>query len=572
MTSLPKTPILIPYMENKIQQDRVSIIPLGGVGDVTRNMYLYQYQNQILIVDCGLGFADETMLGVDLLMPDITYLLQELKQGKKIVGMLITHGHEDHMGALPFILPQLPEFPIYAPPFAANLASEKLREFGIAKKVEAVPLESGHELHLGAFSAQFIRVTHSVPDTSHIFIRTPLGNFYHGSDFKIDPTPFDGKKTDIQKIERLAQSGVMCLMSDCLGAERTGTTGTEATLTDFFFEEMKKTQGKFVVTTYSSNINRLNQVLAAAEKLGKHVSFVGRSLINTVSVAQQMGMIRLPKGMEIRIDQVKQYKDSQVVLFVAGSQGQENSALTRISNGEHKDIRLSARDEVIFSSDAIPGNEIMVNSLIDALLKIGCSVLYSDIAHVHVSGHGSQDELTQLMQLVKPKKLLPIGGNYKHMIAYQKLAQKNGFRKEDVFLPEDGQEMVFAKEGSRFGTKVPSKRVYVDEISGEAVESYVLRDRQKLSQDGLIVIIAEVDVPTGTLADKPTVIARGFSEKDTEMINQVVKKELQRIFAGKKGIMTNFVFLRRTIGKDIEEQLFRKYRKRPLVLPVVIEV
>ncbi len=560
-------------MDDKIiKQNHVSLIPLGGVGDVTRNMYIYQYQDQILIVDCGLGFADETMLGVDLLMPDITYLLDALKKGKRIVGMLITHGHEDHMGALPFILPQLPEFPIYAPPLAANLATRKLQEFGIQKKVDPVSLESDNELRLGSFSAQFIRITHSVPDTSHIFIRTPVGNFYHGSDFKIDPTPYDGKKTDIQKIERLAQSGVMCLLSDCLGSEREGATQSEATLTDFFLTEMQKTQGKFVVTTYSSNINRLNQVLAAAEKLGRHVCFVGRSLVNTVDVAKQMGLIQLPKGMEIRMDQVKQYKGSQLVLFVAGSQGQENSALTRIANNEHKDIRLSPSDTVIFSSDAIPGNEIMVNSLIDALLKIGSGVLYSDIAHVHVSGHGSQDEISYLMQLVKPKKFLPIGGNYKHMIAYKKLVGKNGFGKENVFLPEDGQEIIFTKDSARFGMKVPSKKVYVDEISGEAVESYVLRDRQKLSQDGVVVVIAEIDAPTSSLAEKPTIIARGFSEKDTEIINQVAKHELERMFSGKKGPIANFVYMRRMIGKEIEQQLFRKYRKRPLVLPVMIEV
>ncbi len=557
-------------MNNKM--DQVSLIPLSGVGDVTRNMYVYQYQDQILIVDCGLGFADETMLGVDLLIPDISYLENAIKQGKKIVGMLITHGHEDHMGALPFILPQLPEFPIYATPFCAGLANEKLQEFGVVKRVEAVPFESDHELHLGSFSAQFIRVTHSVPDTSHIFIKTPVGNFYHGSDFKIDPTPYDGKTTDLAKIERLSKLGVMCLLSDCLGAERDGAVPTEATLTDFFFDEMKKTQGKFIVTTYSSNINRLNQVLNAAQKLGKRVSFVGRSLMNTMDVAKEMGLVRLPKGMEIRIDQIKQYKNNQLVLFVAGSQGQENSALTRIANNEHRDVKLSPQDTIVFSSDAIPGNEIMVNTLIDALLRVGCNVLYSDIAHVHVSGHGSAGELTQLMQLVKPKKLLPIGGNFKHMVAYKKLAVKNGYKAQDVFLPEDGQEMVFNAQGAHFGQKYMVRRVFVDELSGEEVESYVLRDRQKLSQDGVVAIIAEIDGATGGLSQKPIVIVRGLSDADTDTIVKVVHAEMQRMFSGKKGKLTNFVYARREIGKTIEERLFRKYRKKPLILPVVIEV
>ncbi len=557
-------------MNNK--NDSVSLIPLSGVGDVTRNMYVYQYQDQMLIVDCGLGFADETMLGVDLLIPDVTYILQAIKQGKRIVGMLITHGHEDHMGALPFILPQLPEFPIYATPFAAGLANEKLQEFGVAKKVEAVPLESDHELHLGVFSAQFIRVTHSVPDTSHIFIRTPLGNFYHGSDFKIDETPFDNKKTDKEKIKRLSSMGVVCLLSDCLGAERKGITPSESTLTNFFLEEMQKTNGKCIVTTYSSNINRLNQVLSAAKKMGKRVCFVGRSLINTMDVAKQMHMIDFPKEMVIRIDQVKQYKDNQLVLFVAGSQGQENSALTRIAEGIHKDIRLSPLDTVIFSSDPIPGNELSVNSLIDTILRRGCTVLYSDIAQTHVSGHGSAGELEELITMVKPKKLLPIGGNYKHMVAYRVLAQGMGYRTEDVFLPEDGQEIIFTQKGAAFGQRFPVRHVYVDELSGGEVESYVLRDRQKLSQDGVVAIIAEIDGELGNLATPPNIIVRGLSETDTDLIVKVIRQEMQRMLGVKKGKVTNPVYLRRMIGQEIEQQLFRKYRKRPLILPIVIEV
>lgn len=552
-------------------QNQLSIIPLSGVGDVTRNMYVYQYQDQILLVDCGLGFADETMLGVDLLVPDISYLLNALKQGKKIVGMLITHGHEDHMGALPFILPQLPEFPIYATPLSAEMANEKLRDFGVAKKVESVPLESDHELHLGVFSAQFIRVTHSILDTSHIFIRTPVGNFYHGSDFKIDPSPYDGKVTDKEKIMRLCKTGVVGLLSDCLGSERKGVTPSEAPLTNFFYEEMKKATGKFVVTTYSSNINRLNQVLVAAAKLGKRVSFVGRSLINTLEVAKQIGLVKIPKDMEIRIDEIKNYKSNQLVLFIAGSQGQENSALSRIASNEHKDVRLNQQDTVIFSSDPIPGNEISVNTLIDSLLKLGCTVLYSAIAPTHVSGHGSADELMELLRMVKPKKILPIGGNFKHMVAYQKLAIANGYRKEDVFLPADGQEIIFNQNGARLGQRFSVRKVYVDEVSGEEIESYILRDRQRLSQDGVVAIIAEVESESGRLAQKPNVIVRGLSDADSDLITKVVLTELQRI-VGKKGKAVNVMFLRREIGQEIEQRLFRKYRKRPLILPIVMEV
>lgn len=552
------------------KKEQLLLIPLSGVGDVTRNMYVYQYQNQLLLVDCGLGFADETMLGVDLLIPDISYLQNALTQGKKIVGMLITHGHEDHMGALPFILPQLPDFPIYATPLTAEMANEKLRDFGIAKKVEAVPLESDHELHLGVFSAQFIRVTHSVLDTSHIFIRTPIGNFYHGSDFKIDPTPYDGKTTDKEKIMRLSKMGVLGMTSDCLGAEKKGVTPSEQPLTGFFYEEMKKAKGKFIVTTYSSNISRLNQVLDACQKLGKRVSFVGRSLINTVGVAKEMNLIKIPKGMEIRIDQIKNYKNSQLVLFVAGSQGQANSALARMADGMHRDVRLQLQDTVVFSSDPIPGNELLVNSLIDSILRLGCTVVYSAIAPTHVSGHGSQDELLELMRMVKPKKILPIGGNFKHMVAYRKLAVANGYRPEDIFLPNDGQEIVYTQNGARLGQQFTVRKVYVDELSGEEVESYVLRDRQRLSQDGVVAIIAEIEGETGKLAQKPNVIVRGLSDADSDLIGKVVFAQLQKMF-GKSG-KKNVVYLRRQIGQEVEQVLFRKYKKRPLILPIVIEV
>lgn len=560
-------------MDNSQKTDTVFLIPLGGVGDVTRNMYVYQYQDQMLLVDCGLGFADETMLGVDLLIPDISYLEKVLTQGKKIVGMLITHGHEDHMGALPFILPQLPEFPIFATPLTAALANKKLNEFGVVRKVEAVPFESDHEIRLGVFSASFIRVTHSVPDTSHIFIRTPIGNFYHGSDFKFDLTPFDRKKTDFAKIAKCGEAGVLCLLSDSLGSERSGHTPSEAKLLEPLEREVKEAKGKVLVTTYSSNINRLNQVLLAAQKYNKRVCFLGRSLINTVEVAKSLGLIKIPKGMEIRLDQMKNYKDTQLVLFVAGSQGQENSAMTRIATGEHKDVRLLPNDTVIFSSDPIPGNEIMVNSLVDTIARVGARVMYSDISSdFHVSGHGSAEELMLLMELTRPKKLVPIGGNFKHMVAYQRLAVNIGYAPKDVLLPSDGQEIVFNENGAYFGQKYQSRKVYVDELSGEEVEGYVLRDRKRLSQDGVIAVMAEIDPETGVLVDSPDVIMRGFGEKEGKDMKQAILDELKRTFSGKRGKVSNWSYLRQIISEAVEKRLYKEFHKRPLILPVVIEV
>ena len=346
---------------------RLSFIPLGGIGDVTKNMYLYEYNDQILIVDCGLGFADETMLGVDLLLPDISYLV---KTKKKIIGMLLTHGHEDHIGALPFILPQLPSFPIFASPFTAALANEKLKEFKLPNRVQEVSFEKS-DVHLGVFSASFIRVTHSVPDTSHIFIQTPVGNFYHGSDFKFDDTPADGKKSDYEKIAKLASRGVLCLLSDCLGAESKGRIPTELTIEVAFNREIQNCPGKFIVTTYSSNIARLNQIVAVSQKAGRKVCFLGRSLKKTKDVALERGYMKLSAHLELEVDQIKQYPDNKLTLVVAGSQGQEESAMARIANGEHREVKLNPQDVVIFSADPIPGNEVLVYELIDTITKKG---------------------------------------------------------------------------------------------------------------------------------------------------------------------------------------------------------
>lgn len=556
---------------------QVSFIPLGGVGDVTKNMYLYEYQNQILIIDCGLGFPDATEIGVDLLLPDITYLVKAVSSGKKIVGMVLTHGHEDHIGALPFILPQLQSlssqpFPIFGATLTAGLANEKLKEFSLPYKVQTVSFKS-NEVVMEDFKASFIRVTHSVPDTAHIFLQTPLGNFYHGSDFKFDETPADGEVADKALIEKVSGSGIICLMSDCLGAEKKGRTASERVLSESFEKEMKICRGKYIVTTYSSNISRLNQAIAAAEKFQRKICFVGRSLIRAKEVAQKLGYMKLKAGLEISIEQLKNYPDNKVLLLVAGSQGQENSAMTRIVNGQHKDIKLSENDLVIFSADPIPGNEVFVYSLVDAIAKKGARVIYSDISDdFHVSGHGSRDELEELILLTKPQNLLPIGGTYRHMVAYRQLAENAGYKREKILLIEDGQEIIFTKSSAKAGRLIPVKNVYVDEISGEEIEHFVLRDRQKLSEGGIVVILIEIDSSNGQLIGKPDVIVRGFTGFDNKKLGEKLFLDIRNALGGKKGRLTNWVYVRRLIGEVCERRIFKELARRPLVLPVVIEV
>ncbi len=544
-------------------------IPLGGVTGVTKNMHLYEYNDQVLIVDCGLGFADETMIGVDLMLPDISYF--QKNPNKKIIGIAITHGHEDHLGALPYILPQLQgNFNIYATPLTAGFINEKLKEFGLNKK--AISVNFDKDILLGNFMLSFIRVTHSVPDTSNIFIKTPVGNIYHGSDFKFDMTPYDGKKSDFAKIVRKADEGIMCLMSDCLGAERTGFTETEIGIGNKIFDEMRNTQGKFIMTTYSSNIARLNQVVDAARILNRRICFVGRSLLKAKDVATGLGYMKIDKNMEIELKDVRNYNNKQIVLVVAGSQGQENSALSRIARGDHRDIMINSKDTVAFSSDAIPGNEVAVNSLIDDLAKSGARVLYSDVEHgLHVSGHGPQGDLSLMMSLVRPRKVLPIGGGYKHMIAYKALAMKNGFLEKDVLLPDDGQEVIFTKTDAKLGKKISLQNVYVDQVSGEEVDTFVLRDREKISKEGVVIVLAEIDT-FGGLVDKPNIIVRGFSGAEVNEIINGLSSEISMNLKPKKTKINDWNYLRRNIGTVSERYLLKKLKRRPLVLPVVIEV
>lgn len=550
-------------------------LPLGGVTGVTKNMHLYEYNDQILIVDCGIGFADESMVGVDLMLPDISYLLKNPQ--KKIVGIAITHGHEDHLGALPYILPQLldpqqnrPPFDIYATPLTAGFINEKLKEFNVNKK--AISINFDRDILLGPFMFSFIRVTHSVVDTSNIFIKTPVGNFYHGSDFKFDMTPYDGKKTDFAKIVRKSDEGIMCLMSDSLGAERAGFTSSEIPIGERIFDEMKATTGKFIVTTYSSNINRLNQIVDSARTLNRRICFVGRSLIKAKDVAVSLGYMKIDKNMEIELKDVRNYNDKQVVLVVAGSQGQEGSALSRIANGDHRDISINKNDTILFSSDPIPGNETAVNSLIDDMSKLGARVLYSSvISNLHVSGHGPQGDLTLMMNLVRPKKVLPIGGTYKNMIAYKNLAKKNGFVDRDILLPDDGQEVLFTRNDAKLGKKISLQNIYVDQISGEEVDTFVLRDREKIAKEGVIVIMAEVDT-YGALVDKPNIIVRGFSGAEVPEITNGLALEIKNNIRGKKTKVNDWNYIRKSISSISERYLFKKLKRRPLVLPVVIEV
>lgn len=549
----------------------VSIVPIGGIGTVTKNMYLYIYGNEILIVDCGMGFPDPSTPGVDFLIPDISYLKKLTAGGsKKIVGMLLTHGHEDHIGGVPFVLDRLPEFPIYASPLTTAFVNEKLKDFGLNQRAKEAEFKK--DIKLGNFTVRFLHITHSVLDTANIFIKTPAGNFYHGSDYKFDLTPVDGNTSDLHGIAETANEGVLCMLSDCLGSERQGHSESESIITDSFEKEFRRSKGKIFISTYSSNISRMNQAIDVALRFNRKICFMGRSFTKARDIGKMLSYMKYPPNMEIKPQQIRNMDPSKVMILIPGNQGQETSAMVRVASDNDRDLRIDKNDTVIFSSDPIPGNELNVYSLIDAIAKKGARIVHSDISSdFHVSGHGSQNDIKLLASLTQPKFTLPIGGTYRHMIGFRELMKEMGYPEQDIILPENGQEIVFTGGNFKFGIKVPLSTVYVDEITGEEMEKFVLMDRQKIAKEGIMIIIAEVDTESGRIINTPDIIARGFTFPEQPQFAKKLAEGLKKNMGEKTAKATNFGYYKKTIQRSAEELLYR-LKREPLVIPIIIEV
>ncbi len=546
-------------------QQELQFISLGGVESVTRNMYLYQVGNEILIVDCGLGFVNDVP-GVDFVLPDLSPLLTKLQEGNKLVGIAITHGHEDHLGALPFLLPQLPPVSIFATPITAGFISEKLRDFQLQPTVQV--LTFNQEVKIGSFALTPIRVTHSVPDTAHFLIKTPAGNFYHGGDFKFDLTPYDDQPSDLMAIARAGSQGIIAMVGESLGADKDGFTPSEATLTEHFARIFHEVKGKILVTTYSSHMNRVEQFVDLALANKRKVAFVGRSLIKAKKIAQAQGRMKIPQSMEVPIDKIQKTRPEELLVFIAGSQGQEESALTRVVAGQHPMVRLQPDDAIVFSAEPIPGNETAVFGLVDSIAALNIKTYFSQSHTYHVSGHGSRSELLMLLQLVRPKFVIPVGGNIRHRRAYVSIATQYGLPETSVILPRNGQEVIFGDQ-TKFGKIYPLRNVYVDEIAKEEVEGYVLRDRQQLSEEGVLVAIMEISEQDGVLAGQPQLIVRGLLDQEKQMISGIVADVVNKIARNNQGDLS---LIRRTVRKDLEREVRAKLNKNPLIIPVVIAV
>lgn len=552
-----------------IEKDILRIIPLGGVGDVTKNMYIYEYGNDIIIVDCGVGFPDEGMPGVDLVIPDITYLRDKKS---KIRAMVITHGHEDHIGSLPFIWPEL-QVPIYTRKLTAGFIRSKFTEHNLPKN-QIFEVKMDDKLSLGVFSLSFYQVSHSVPDSMAIVIETPVGRIVHQADFKIDWTPPSGQKTDVNKAALLGAEGVKLLMTDCLRVEKPGFNLSEQSIEDSFEKAAKETKGKLLITTTSSNVSRLQQAVNVAEKTGRKVALSGRSIENNFQVARDLGYLKVSAGLVISLDAISSFADDKLLILIAGAYGQPGSSLSRVAGGTHKQIRLGVGDSVVFSADPIPSTESAQYALIDSLFLAGANVYYSAItSDLHVSGHAAEGELKLMVGLLKPEYIIPIGGQVKQMKRFKDVFTKTGYGPDKIILPENGNVVLLSKDGIKINGSVSAQNVYVDGLGVGDIGTVVLRDRQVMSEEGVVIVVVPVDHQTGQLTSEPDIVSRGFvfEKISADLIDEakaVVKKTLER----ESIRISDWRFIRRLIEEELDKFLYHVTERRPLILPVVVEV
>ncbi len=563
-------------------KDSVRIVPLGGTGNVTKNMFVYEYRvdgkiRDILIVDCGIGFPDPEMYGVDLVIPDVRYL-QDKKD--KIRGLVFTHGHDDHIGAIPYLLPKLGTVPMWGTTLTAAFANIKLKE--VHSKTRVTPVTFDQILTIGPFRVSFVRVTHSVPDSANLVIETPIGVFYHGSDFKFDFDPLDGKTSELHKITAAGRRGILCLLTDSLGSERPGFTPSEQVVGQTLEKELAHCSGKLLFTTQSSNISRIQRAIEVAIKFGRHVAFLGRSIDQNVEASVKLTYMHVPREVMIRDRDLRRLPAQKQFLVVAGSQGQSDSALSRIANDGHRFVRIEEGDTVVFSADPIPGHENDVNRVIDQIYKKGARVSYSDIMEdLHVSGHGSQADLMLMLSTLGPRYVFPIGGTYKHMMQYRRLAQDIGYDKRDVLIPEEGEVLELRRDGEpRVVETLELENVMVDGLGVGDVGDVVLRDRQTIATEGIVVIVIPIEKSTGKVTGEPDIISRGFiymkqSGKLIDQARRVVSQSLRlkkSLPAGRQGRMFDWHFLRRQIENNLETFLARETGRHPLIVPVIVEV
>ncbi len=546
------------------------IIPLGGVGEIGKNMYVFEYGDAIVVVDCGLMFPDEEMFGIDLVIPDATYLRERRELVKAFV---ITHAHEDHVGGLPYILPEFPGVPVYASTLARGLLGTKVKEHRLHNN-PLLPLDPGDELEIGPFTILPFRIGHSIPDAMGLGIRTPVGTVVHTGDFKFDHTPVDGKPSDFATLAKLGAEGVICLLSDSTRAENPGYTPSERTVGEAFREIMEPLDGRVIVATFASNIARVQQVLDAAATFDRRTAVIGRSMEQNFRIASDLGYLTYEPEAIVAKDRISEVPDGRLVICTTGAQGEPMAGLARMANRDHRFVEIQQGDTVIVSASPIPGNEEYVNRTIDNLFKAGANVLYHTIRRAHVSGHASQEELKLMLVLTRPTYFIPMHGEFRMQVQHGRLAMETGVAPENVLIIENGQPIEFFADGSaRRAQPVTAGYVYVDGLSVGDVGEIVLRDRRALANDGMFMVVVTVDKQTGTIVGEPEIVTRGFvhlNENDPIM-GEAVRRVVSAI-ENPGDHISEIGLLKSQIKDGVSRYLYEQTKRRPMVFPVVVEV
>ncbi len=548
----------------------VRIIPLGGLGEIGMNMTLLETEEDLLIIDAGLMFPEEEMLGIDLVLPDVTYLLE---QRQKVRGIVLTHGHEDHTGSLPFLLPQLP-VPVYGTPLALGLVQEKLREFDLDHTADLRRIRAGDGLRLGDLKLEFIRVTHSIPDGVAIAVHTPAGLVLHSGDFKFDQTPVDGELTDFPRFAELGDQGVLLLLSDSTNATRGGFTGSESAIGRTFESIFRTAPRRIIVACFASHIHRIQQILDVAARLGKKVAVNGKSMAANTRIAAELGYLRVPEGTLVRLDELKGFPPDQGVIITTGSQGEPLSAVARMAVGEHKQIEILPGDTVIFSARVIPGNEKSIARTVNHLFRRGAQVITEDVLPgVHVSGHPSQEELKLMLNLTRPRFFVPVHGEYRHLHCHAQLAGQVGIPDDHVFLLENGEVLEVTPTWGKVVRKVPAGRVFVDGKGVGDVGDTVLRDRQHLAQDGMVVVVIGFD-KAGAVVAGPDIVSRGFAHlAEDDVLFEEARRLIVTVLDGcSVEEKTDWTLIKQRVRSVLRKFLQKRVDRRPMILPVIIEV
>ncbi|MCI1999460.1 MAG: ribonuclease J [Clostridia bacterium] len=553
------------------KKPKLKIIPLGGLHEIGKNMTAIEYGQDIIVIDCGLAFPEDDMLGIDMVIPDITYLQ---RNSEKVRGIVLTHGHEDHIGALPYVLKEL-NVPVFGTLLTIGLLENKLKEHGLMESTKRYVVVPGESIKLGQMKVEFIHTNHSIADAVALAITTPLGLIVHTGDFKIDYTPIGGEVIDLQRFAELGKQGVLLLMSDSTNASRKGFTMSEKSVGlvfDRIFEDTPK--NRIMVATFSSNIHRIQQIMDAAAKYKRKVAIVGRSMVNAVKTSIELDYLTVPENTLIDITEIKNYTDDQLVIITTGTQGEPMSALSRIASSEHKQVSVKPEDKIIISASSIPGNEKMISKVINELLKKGADVVYEGIADVHVSGHACREELKLMLALTKPKYFMPVHGEYMHLTSHKEIALIMGIPKENIFLMGNGDVLEISKNGAKVNGTVPAGQVLIDGLGVGDVGNIVLRDRRHLSEDGLMVVVVTMEKESGTILAGPDIISRGFvyvreSEDLMEGARKAVSEALSKCeFKG----MTGWTYIKNLIKDALKEYVWQETKRSPMILPIIMEV